>query len=334
MLANGWRILRDSVQGFIADEALSRGAAIAFYSVTSIGPLLVIVVAIAGLAFGQEAAQGAIVGQLTGLMGKQSAEFLQAAIKGASSPSAGIAATIIGLVTLLLTATAVFGEMQAALNAIWKAEPRRDTVSRLIRARAASLGLVGALGFLLLISLVISAAVSALGDWISAAIPFGALLLQTINFLVSLALIAVLFTAIYKVLPDVALEWHDVIVGGVATAVLFTIGKTLIGLYIGSSAVASSYGAAGALIVVLLWIYYSAQIFLLGAEFTKAYAQLNGSRRPAPTRGAPAPGNGAEGGADARHAAVRRGHIAAAHAHQPGAGGAATVSARHRRRRP
>jgi membrane protein len=288
MLANGWRILRDSVQGFIADEALSRGAAIAFYSVTSIGPLLVIVVAIAGLAFGQDAAQGAIVGQLTGLMGKQSAEFLQAAIKGASSPSAGITATIIGLVTLLLTATAVFGEMQAALNAIWKAEPRRDTVTRLIRARASSLGLVAALGFLLLISLVISAAISALSDWISAAVPFGALLLQAVNFLVSLALIAVLFTAIYKVLPDVALEWHDVIVGGVATAVLFTIGKTLIGLYIGSSAVASSYGAAGALIVVLLWIYYSAQIFLLGAEFTKAYARAKGSQQTAPGRNVPA----------------------------------------------
>jgi len=179
-----------------------------------------------------------------------------------------------------MTASGVFGEMQSAMNAIWKAEPKGTTVSRLIRARAASLGLVAALGFLLLVSLVISAGLSALSSYVNAYLPFGHFILQTLNFLISFALISVLFAAIYKVLPDKELEWRDVLVGAAATALLFSIGKFLIGLYIGSSAVASSYGAAGALIVVLLWIYYSAQIFLLGAEFTKVYASHHGSQQP------------------------------------------------------
>jgi membrane protein len=277
-----WRLVRESVTSFIEDEALSRGAAIAFYTVTSIGPVLLIVVAIAGLAFGQDAARGAIVAQLSGLMGQQSAELLQSALRGAANKSSGFWASAVGLVTLLITASGVFGEMQSALNAIWKAEPKGTTVSRLIRARAASLGLVAALGFLLLVSLVISALLSALAQEINAYIPFGHFILQALDLLISFALISVLFAAIYKVLPDKKLKWRDVFVGAVATAFLFSIGKFLIGLYIGSSAVSSSYGAAGALIVVLLWIYYSAQIFLLGAEFTKVYAGYHGRQETAP----------------------------------------------------
>jgi membrane protein len=165
----------------------------------------------------------------------------------------------------------VFGEMQSALNVIWKAEPKGTTLSRLIRARAASLGLVAALGFLLMVSLVVSAGLTAFGDYLNSILPFGRFVLTVLNFTVSLLLISALFAAIYKVLPDRHLEWRDVLLGAVVTAVLFTIGKSLIGLYIGSSAVASSYGAAGALIVLLLWVYYSAQIFLLGAEFTKVF---------------------------------------------------------------
>jgi membrane protein len=176
----------------------------------------------------------------------------------------------------------VFGEMQSTLNAIWKADPKGGTVSRLLRARAASLGLVAALGFLLLVSLVISAGLSALSEYVNAHLPFGYLILQAVNFLISFALNSVLFAAIYKVLPDKNLEWQDVLVGAVVTAFLFSIGKFLIGLYIGSSAVASSYGAAGALIVALLWIYYSTQIFLLGAEFTKVYAHHHGSQQLVP----------------------------------------------------
>ena len=271
-----WRLVRESVTSFIEDEALTRGAAIAFFTITSIGPVLLIVVAIAGLAFGQDAARGAIVGQLSGLMGQQSAELLQTALRGAANKSSGIWASAVGVITLIITASGVFGEMQSALNVIWQAEPKGTTVSRLIRARAASLGLVAALGFLLLVSLVISALLSALSQEINAYIPFGHFILQALDLLISFALIAVLFAAIYKVLPDRELKWRDVLVGAVATAFLFSIGKFLIGLYIGSSAVSSSYGAAGALIVVLLWIYYSAQIFLLGAEFTKVYSTDRG----------------------------------------------------------
>ena len=282
MFATAWALLRGSVSGFIEDDALSRGAAMAFYAVTSIAPILLIVVAVAGIAFGQEAAQNAIVEQLTGLMGQQSAEMLQSAIKNASDKPSGVLATAIGVVTLLVTASGVFGEMQSALNAIWKTKSTGTTVSRLIRARAASLGLVAALGFLLMVSLVASAAISALSDVINAYLPFGTLILSALNVVFSFLLISVLFAAIYKVLPDRHLEWRDVVVGAIATAALFTIGKSLIGWYLGSGAVASSYGAAGALLIVLLWIYYSSEIFLLGAEFTRVYSLHHGSRRDVP----------------------------------------------------
>ena len=282
MFANAWALLKDSVSGFIEDEALSRGAAMAFYAVTSLAPILLIVVAIAGLVFGQEAAQNAIVEQLTALMGQQSAQMLQNAITSASDTSSGVLATVIGVVTLLVTASGVFGEMQSALNAIWKAKPSGTTVSRLIRARAASLGLVAALGFLLIVSLVASAGIAALGDIINTQLPFGRVMLGVVNVIVSFLLISALFAAVYKVLPDRRLEWRDVLVGAVATAALFTVGKTLIGWYLGSSAVGSSYGAAGALLIVLLWVYYSSEIFLLGAEFTRAYSLRFGSHRNVP----------------------------------------------------
>jgi membrane protein len=277
-----WKPVRDAVQSFINDDALSRGAAIAFYTVTSIAPVLLIVIAIAGLAFGRDAAQNAITAQLSSLMGQQTAEVLQSAVASAAGKSSGIVATIIGIVTLIATASGVFGEMQSALNAIWRAEPKGTTVSRLIRARATSLALVAALGFLLMVSLVVSATLAAFGDHLNSILPFGKLVMTVVNVVVSLVLISVLFAAIYKVLPDRDLEWRDVVVGAVVTATLFTLGKSLIGWYIGSSAVASSYGAAGALIVLLLWVYYSVQIFLLGAEFTKIYANRHGSKQGAP----------------------------------------------------
>jgi membrane protein len=270
-----WRLAKETVFAFVEDDALSRGAAIAFYTVTSIAPILLIVVAIAGLAFGRDAAQGALTAQIGSLMGQQTADVLQAAVASASGKSSGILATIIGLVTVLVTASGVFVEMQSALNVIWKAKPRGGTVSRLVRARAESLGLVAALGFLLLVSLVMSAALTAFGNYLNAILPFGKLIAEALNVIVSVVLISILFAAIYKVLPDRPVDWRDVILGAVVTAVLFSAGKSLIGWYIGSSAVASSYGAAGALIVLLLWVYYSAQIFLFGAEFTKVYANLD-----------------------------------------------------------
>ncbi|MER9415858.1 YihY/virulence factor BrkB family protein [Mesorhizobium sp. M0306] len=278
LAAEGWRLLKQSVLSFIEDNALSHGAAIAFYATTSLAPILLIVVAIAGMAFGHEAAQLALSAQIAGLMGPQSAELLQATIENASQKEAGTLASILGLVTLFVAASGVFGEMQLALNEIWKVKPSGATISRLVRARIASLGLVAALGFLLLVSLVVSAAISALGDVINAYLPFGTIILSAINGIVSFALIALLFAAIYKVLPDRSLQWRDVGLGAVVTGFLFTIGKSLIGWYIGTSAISSSYGAAGALLVVLLWVYYSAEIFLLGAEFTRAYSVRHGSR--------------------------------------------------------
>lgn len=256
------RILKDTGLGFLGDEALSRGAAISFYTATSLAPVLLIVIAIAGLAFGHDAAQGAVLNQLSGLMGQQTADVLQTAITSASGKESGILATVIGVVTLLATASGVFGEMQSALNRIWRAEPKSGTVSRLVRARAASIGLVAALGFLLVVSLVISAGLTAFGNILNARLPFGEALMAALNFLFSLALLAVLFAAIYKVLPDRSIAWRDVAVGAVITAFLFTVGKSLIGWYLGSSAVGSSYGAAGGLIVLFFWVYYSAQIFL------------------------------------------------------------------------
>jgi len=268
--------LQAIAEAFVADGALCRGASISFNAVTSIGPVLFIVVAIAGLVLGEDVARGAVSEQLSTLMGKEAADLVQRAVQSASGKSTGIIATVIGVITLLITASGVFGEMQSALNTIWKVESHGTTITRLVRARAASLGLVAALGFLLLSSLVITALISALAD-INARLPFGALVLQLLNFVMSFALISVLVAAIYKVLPDAKLTWRDVLVGAIITALLFNLGKFLIGLYLAHSAVASSYGAAGALIVILMWVYYWAQIFLLGAEFTKIHARRHGT---------------------------------------------------------
>ena len=279
MLGSTWTLIKSTVNGYIADNALSRGAAIAYYTVFSLAPTLVIIVAITGVVFGQEAAQGALSNQLEGLVGREAAVAIQGMVRSAwQSKSTGLATTI-GAITLLISATTVFGEMQDALNTIWRAEPKGTTVTRLIRVRALSLGLVATLGFLLMVSLVISAVITAVQTYIGGFVPEVALLVRVLNFAISFGLIAVLFAAIYKILPDRQLAWKDVGIGAIVTALLFDIGKTLIGFYIGSTAVASSFGAAGALAVVLLWVYYSSQIFLLGAEFTRAYAEQHGTRK-------------------------------------------------------
>lgn len=279
MLRSAWSLTKATVISFMDNGGLSRGAAIAFYAVTSIGPVLLIIVAVAGLALGEDAARGALMDRLGAVMGQQSAAFLQTAIGSASNRGSGLIATIIGLVSLVVTASGVFGEMQAALNTIWQAKPRGDTMSRLVRSRLTSLGLVVALGFLLLVSLVVGAVIAAIGQALNTLLPFGELVLHILNTAISLAMLSLIIAAIYKVLPDCHLRWRDVLVGSLVTALLITIGKLAIGIYIGQSGIASSYGAAGSVLAALFWIYYSAQIFLLGAEFTRAYAQ----------RGAPAP---------------------------------------------
>jgi membrane protein len=275
-------LAKASVLSFIADDALSRGASIAFYVVTSIVPVLVIVISIAGAVFGRDAAQGAIAVELADVMGAQGAELLQSALRGASARPTGIVASTIGVITLIVTSSGVFGEMQAALNVIWHEPPKRSAIVRILRARLASLWLVVGLGIMLLLSLAAGAVLAVPNAYIGAHLPFGKVVLAAVNFGVSFVLDVVMFAAIYKILPDTDLEWRDVFVGAVSTAVLFGVGKLLIGLYIQSSAIASTYGAAGGLVALLLWIYYSAQIFLLGAEFTKAYASRKGSQQDRP----------------------------------------------------
>jgi membrane protein len=279
MLRTLWLVTKRSAEAFIEDEALSRGAAIAFYAVTSLGPLLLIVVAVAGLFLGEDAARGGLMTKLGQAMGPQSAGFLELAIGSASNHGSGVVATIIGVVSLIVTASGVFGEMQTALNAIWRTSPEGTTVARLITARLTSLTLVVTLGFLLLVSLVVGAAVAAVGEALNNIMPFTETLLHLLNFAISLACLSAIFAAIYKILPDRPLKWRDTIVGAVVTALLITIGKMAIGIYIGRSGIASTYGAAGSVLASLLWIYYSAQIFLFGAEFTRAYAERRGVER-------------------------------------------------------
>ncbi len=273
-----WLVLRLTVEDFIADEAWSRGASIAYFTLFSMAPVLLVVVAIAGLVFGQDAAQGAIVDQLSGLMGYDTAKALQVMIRGASDRITGRAATAIGLVTILIAVTGVFGEVQSALNAVWKAPSRRSTMTRLVRARLASLGLVVAFGFVMTVSLAISAALAALSTFLHGVFPAMELALAVVDFVLSVLLISAMFAAMYKVLPDAPIAWRDVGIGALVATALFAGGKYLIALYIGRSNIASTFGAAGALIVLLLWIFYSAQIFLLGAEFTRAWARVWGSR--------------------------------------------------------
>lgn len=276
-LSAAWLLIKDTLTGFIEDEGLSRGASIAYYTLFSIAPVLLVVVAIAGLAFGREAAEGAIVDQLSVLMGHETAEALQGMIESAAKPGEGAVATIVGIVVLIVAVSGVFGEVQSAMNAIWKAEPRTSVFTRLVRARLVSMGLVVTCGFLLTVSLATSAALAALSTYLNYVFPQIQTVLNVFDLLMSAALIGGMFAAIFKVLPDTDIAWRDVAIGALASTILFEAGKYAIAFYIGQSNVASSYGAAGALIILLVWIYYSAQIFLLGAEFSRAYARRYGS---------------------------------------------------------
>ena len=265
--------MKQAVQGYVAHGALSRGAAIAFYVVTSLAPVLLIVVAIAGLAFGDDAVRGNLMRELSGVFGQQGGELVENLLARSSDKSTGAAASAFGVLMILVTASGVFGEMQTALNRIWEVEAFDLPFASMIRARAVSLGLVAALGFLLIASLVASTGLAALGTYVGRHTTLAPLLLSGLNTLISLVLFSILFAAIFKVLPDTAIPWRDVITGGLITALLFTIGKSLIGWYLGATATSSTYGAAGALLLILLWSYYSAQIFLFGAEITRAVSK-------------------------------------------------------------
>ncbi|MEP6656501.1 MAG: YihY/virulence factor BrkB family protein [Betaproteobacteria bacterium] len=276
-----WQLMRETVSAWVDDFAPSMGAAISYYTVFSIAPLLLIVIAVAGLVLGREAASGQIFAQLQGLMGSDGAAAIQGMVKSASDPGKSTLATIIGVVTLMFGATTVFAELQSALDRIWEAPAaaKKEGLWNLLRTRALSFGMILGVGFLLLVSLVVTAGIAAIGTWWGPLFSGWEALLQVVNFLFSLVVVSALFAMIYKWLPRARSGWHDVWIGAGVTALLFTIGKFLIGLYIGKSSVVSGFGAAGALAVVLVWVYYSAQIFLLGAEFTWVYAYRYGSRQ-------------------------------------------------------
>lgn len=281
-------LAKKSVAAWSDDYAPSMGAAIAYYTVFSLAPLLLIVIAVAGFVFGREAVQGEIVGQLSGLLGRDGALAVQGLIKSASQPAQGLVATAISLVVLAVGATTVFGELQSALDRIWGIPATaKSGIWATLRARLLSFGLILGLAFLLMVSLTVSAAVAAMGTWVGSVLPGWAVTLQIINLAVSLSITTLLFAMIYKLMPQAKIAWRDVWVGAVVTAVLFEVGKVLIGLYVGRGSVSSSFAAAGSIIVLLVWVYYSAQIFLLGAEFTWVYASEHGSRAALPVPEAP-----------------------------------------------
>ena len=272
-----WEVVKAAVGGFLVHGALSRGAAISFYVVTSLAPVLLIVVAVAGLVFGDEAVRGGLVHELGGVFGQQGGELIQTMLARSSDKTSGAVASVLGALMVLLTASGVFSEMQTGLNQAWEVKAPDQALFSMLRSRLASLGLVAALGFLLIVSLAASTGVAALGKYLGSQTAFAPVLLSLLNTLVSLALFTLLFAAIFKVLPDIVIAWRDVAVGALITAILFTLGKSLIGWYLGTTAASSGYGAAGALILVLLWSYYCAQIFLFGAERPAISAKYNAS---------------------------------------------------------
>jgi membrane protein len=276
-------LVKRSFAAWSDDYAPSMGAALSYYSVFSMAPLLLLVISIAGLVFGQDAARGELFTTLAGLMGVDAAKTLQEMLSAMSKPSHGITGTAISIGALVIGATTVFGELQDALDRIWRAPGRVKTggLWGLLRSRVFSFGMILGIAFLLMVSLVLTAAVSALGMWWGGFFGEWELLLQGVNLLIGFLLTSAGFALIYKFMPRVRVQWHDVWWGAAITSLLFSIGKFLIGLYIGKTGVASGFGAAGSIAVVFVWVYYSAQIFLLGAEFTWIYAQTFGSLRVA-----------------------------------------------------
>ena len=280
-LRGAYRVLSDSLKAWIDHRGASKGAALAFYTLFSMTPILVLAIAVAGHFFGAEAAQGEIIAQLQGLVGPNGAQAIQALLAAARNPASGLVATIVSSILLLVGATSVFAELKDSLDELWDIEqPLQSGIMALVRTRLLSFGLILVLAFLLLISLIVSAALAVLGRYAGGIWSSSVTALSIQSSLLSFSVIACLFAVIYKMLPNVVLSWRDVWIGAVVTAALFSLGKYAIGLYLGNNAVASSFGAAGSVIALLLWVYYSAQIFFLGAEFTRQYALRFGSLQP------------------------------------------------------
>lgn len=270
-------LLGQSFNAWLGDNALRFSAALAYYSIFAMAPLVIIAISVAGLVFGEKAAQGQIYQQIEWLLGNKGAEEIQSIIHASSDPNKSTLATILGLITLLIGASGVFGQLKDALNSIWGVQLRPGhTFTMLLKDYLRDFSMVLGIGFLLLISLLLSAALQALNGFLSGYVHLPGFV-EPITELISFSLLVLLFAAIFKVLPDVEIGWEDVWIGAIVTTVLFTLGKFLIGLYLGASSIGSSFGAAGALILILVWVYYSTTIFLFGAEFTKVYAEQFGS---------------------------------------------------------
>ncbi|MDZ4871729.1 MAG: hypothetical protein CLLPBCKN_001117 [Chroococcidiopsis cubana SAG 39.79] len=272
-------LLRETFTEWNEDKASRLAAALAYYTVFSLAPMLIIAIAIAGAVFGEEAARGEIVTQIQGLVGRDGAQFIETAIEGASKPKAGTIASLISIAVLLFGASGLFAQLQDSLNTIWEVQPKpgRGLIG-ILRDRFLSFTMVLGVGFLLLVSLVLSAGLSGLVNFLGSLLPGIGALLQIANFVLSFAVTTLLFGLIYKVLPDVKIAWSDVWSGAIVTSLLFSIGRFALGLYLGNSSFGSTYGAAGSVVIILVWVYYAAQILFFGAEFTQVYARRYGSR--------------------------------------------------------
>jgi len=270
-MKSAWPLIKTTIENWIAHKDALQGAALAYYSVFSVGPLMVIAVGIAGLAFGPEAARGEVQGQLSGMVGQPAADAIDSMLASANKPEQGLLATVIGTAVLLFSALGVVVQLKDAFNTVWEVDEKKISgVWQFIRTYLMSLAAVIAVGFLLLISLAFTTALSAAGQYLGAQLP--QTVLQVAGSLVSFAVITAMFAIMFKLLPDTEVEWRDVWLGAGITAALFELGKLLIGIYVGKLALASTYGAAASLVILLIWVYYSSQIVLLGAEFTHCYA--------------------------------------------------------------
>lgn len=283
LISNLPNLLKLTYQGWKEDKASRLAAALAYYTILSLPPLLIIIIAITGFFWDEEVVRTGVMDQMEGLVGGEGRAFVSDLLTSASRPATGIIATIVGIITLLFGALGAFNELHNALNTIWEVEEEEskgilDTIKKTIFSRLLSFGMILGIGFLLLVSLVISAGLSAVQETVGNAIPVSEILLQIVNLVISIGVVTVLFALIFKFLPDAEIAWRDVWLGAFFTAVLFSLGKFLIGLYLGNSAVGSSFGAAGSLVLLLIWIYYSAQILFFGAEFTQVYANQLGSK--------------------------------------------------------
>ncbi len=275
---DGWRLLKDTYNEWDNHDAMTLSAALSYYTVLSLAPLLIVVLAVIGLVLGSQAAHGQIIAQLQSLLGAEGARAVDTVVTNAHKPATGTVAGILGIITLFISASGVFNQLRVSLNRIWDVKNESSSgIMSTIRERFLSFGMLLAIGFLLLVSLVISATVAAAGKYMGGVIPIPSFVLELLNIAVSLGFVTVLFALIFRFLPDEKVEWGNVWLGAFVTSLLFTIGKFLIGMYIGQASFGSAYGAAGSLVIVLAWVYYSAIIFFFGAEFTHVYATEFGS---------------------------------------------------------